>query len=105
MQKQIMITLLMLSLAACKPEINTGITRPSDDRFICQPLPEKPDIKPLQAFQSDNGALVYSKSDVDQRDANIANFIVSLRGAWFDCSNQVQWHDDYWDGFASAIGD
>lgn len=90
----------MLFLAACQPKINTGISRPASERFVCEPMPDNPDIKPLQAFQSGNGALVYSKSDVDQRDAKIAQFIVSYRGAWFSCSSQIQWHKDYWDDFA-----
>lgn len=94
-----MIIPLMLFLAACQPKINTGISRPSVDRFFCAPMPENPDIKPLQAFEAANGALAYYKADVDQRDANIAEFIISYRGAWFSCSSQLKWHSDYWDDF------
>ena len=75
-------TALMLSLGACET-IDLGPVRPSADKFVCEALPETPDLRPLQAFQADNGAWVYLKADVDARDARIATYIVNLRGAWF----------------------
>lgn len=45
----------------------------------------------------DEGALVYLKSDVDARDATVARFLVNIRGAWFDCANQLQKVADYYE--------
>lgn len=62
---------------------------------MCAELPAKPDVLPLVAFVAENGALVYSKADVDARDVLIAEYIVEVRGSWFSCHSQLGWNRDY----------
>lgn len=95
MHKIVAVTLLMLSCAACKT-IDLGKEPPPAERLVCAPLPEAPDLSPLQAFQTADGVMVYHKAEVDARDVPIALYVVDLRGAYFSCSNQVGWHRDYW---------
>ncbi|MEM9085288.1 MAG: hypothetical protein AAGB23_05145 [Pseudomonadota bacterium] len=60
-------------------------------------MPAVPAIQALQPIMMDEGALVYLKSDVDARDATVARFLVNIRGAWFDCANQLQKVADYYE--------
>lgn len=88
---------LMASLAACQT-IDVGKDPPPAEWMVCEPLPDAPDLSPLEAFQTADGAMVYRKADVDSRDAQIASYIVGVRGAWFSCSNRIAQHRDYWGG-------
>jgi hypothetical protein len=84
-------------LASCAETIEVSPPPPPQDYLTCQKLPKPPEIAPLSAFRAPNGVLVYSKADVDVRDASIARYIVDVRGAWFDCSNQLQRVSDYYE--------
>lgn len=86
---------LMLFLTACPKPIEVGRPAPPPERLVCKASPDKPILSPLQPIEAANGALVYSKPDVDRRDAQIAQYIVSYRGAWFDCKSQLGWVQDY----------
>lgn len=96
MMKTALITCSSLLLASCAPNINTGRPLPPPERFICDALPERPDLPALQPFVTDKGVRVYSKAEVDARDANIAQYIIDVRGAWFSCSQGLKWLDRYY---------
>lgn len=83
-------------LAGCNEPIKLNPPPPPADRLVCAELPAAPSVEPLEAFRASNGAMVYRKADVDARDAQIAHWIVSLRGAWFSCSSQMEWVRDYY---------
>lgn len=94
MQKLLTATLLTAFLTSCST-IDVGPPSPPADKLVCALLPAQPDIEPLEAFQAQNGAMVYYKADVDARDAKIAPYIVNLRGAWFSCSSNLAWNKTY----------
>ena len=83
-------------LGACSQPLALNRPPPPPERLVCAALPAAPDISPLVAFTASNGALVYSKADVDVRDAGIARYIVAVRGAWFSCSSSLEWVRDYY---------
>ena len=93
--KQLALLPLFFTLTACPQPIKLNPPPPPAERLVCEELPAKPDVSPLVAFRAENGALVYSKADVDARDVKIAGYIVSLRGSWFSCSSQLAWNRDY----------
>ena len=90
-------TASILSLGACST-IDVGAPPPPAERLVCEPLPDAPDLTPLEAISGIGGVMVYRKADVDARDALIAPYVVNLRGAWFSCSSQIQWNRDYHEG-------
>ena len=96
MLKQTTVTLLMAFLAACHQPIKLNPSPPPDDYLVCETLPAAPDLAPLEAYTASNGAKVYLKPDVDNRDAAIASYIIALRGAWFSCSNQLRGVAEYY---------
>lgn len=85
-----------LFLAACSQTLDLNRPAPPHERLVCAALPAAPDISPLEAVTASNGALVYMKADVDARDTGIARYIVAVRGAWFDCSSNLEWVRDYY---------
>jgi len=88
--------LLTLSFSACDtPQPYIGKAPPPEDKLVCVEAPTKPDLKPLKAFKTADGTLVYLKAEVDQRDLHIANYIVDYKGAYYDCKSQLQWNKDY----------
>lgn len=89
------VALCALALAGCGERIEVGRPAPPPERLVCEALPAKPDLAPLVAYTASNGALVYSKADVDARDAQIAKYVVLVRRAWFSCSSQLAWVRDY----------
>jgi hypothetical protein len=89
--------LIAFSLTSCHEIIEVGTPPPPQSYMVCEQLPDTPSLEPLQAFEASNGALVYYKADVDARDAQIAPYVVELRGAWFSCSNQLQRVSDYYE--------
>lgn len=64
--------------------------------MVCAPIPEAPRIEGLMAFQVGEG-MAYDKGQVDARDAKIARWLIELRGAWFECSNQLAWIREYYE--------
>jgi len=98
MQKYLALILLTPFLTACPKPIEVGRPAPPRDRLVCKEAPDKPILSPLQPIVASNGATVYPKADVDARDAQIAEYIVNYRGAWFDCKSQLAWVNDYFDG-------
>ena len=87
----------LIALAGCKT-IDVGFPPPPQDSFICAELPNKPDLEPLDVITLNDGRKVYSKPQVDARDAEIAYYIVGVRGAFFSCKSALQFQADYWDG-------
>ena len=96
MRKLLTAMLSMGFLAACNPAVEVGRPPPPPERLVCEGLPDVPDVKPLQAFALPSGVQVYYKADVDARDAQIAPYVIAVRGAWFSCSSQLEWNRDYW---------
>ena len=87
-----------LALAACGGEkIEVGTPPPPASYLVCDALPEPPDISPLTPIVASNGTKVYLKAEVDARDGDIARWIVSVRNAWFSCSNQLARVRDYYE--------
>lgn len=95
MQKYLALILLTPFLTACPKPIEVGRPAPPPERLVCKEAPAKPILSPIQPIEASNGALVYSKPEVDRRDAQIAEYIVNYRGAWFDCKSQLGWVQDY----------
>lgn len=82
--------LTMSVLTACGGEkIEVGLPPPPADWMVCEELPVKPDLKPLERIVLPDGREVYLKADVDTRDASIARWIVQARGSWFSCSENL----------------
>ena len=86
-------------ITSCGGEtINVGTPPPPASYLVCDALPEAPDLDPLQAITLADGAKVYAKPQVDTRDSAIARWIVDLRGAHFECWNQLQRVREYYRG-------
>lgn len=85
-----------LALTACNEPVRLGPLPPPPERLVCQEMPQRPDLKPLEAFKLPDGTLAYRKADVDLRDGYIARYVVGTQEAYFDCRRTVEWHDTYW---------
>lgn len=84
---------------ACPGErINVNAEPPPAEYLVCDELPAAPNLRDLEAITAANGALVYLKPATDARDAKIARYIVALRGAYFNCYNQLGRVADYVEG-------
>lgn len=82
--------LTMFALTACGGEkIEVGLPPPPTDWMVCQELPAKPDLKPLERIVLPDGREVYLAAETNARDAQIARYVVGVREAWFSCSNQL----------------
>ena len=91
-----LLTLAPFALTACGPKpITVNAPAPPAGWMVCQKLPVAPDLKPLTPFQLSDGRMVYLKADVDARDSQIARYVIEVRGAWFDCSNNLAKVRDY----------
>ena len=95
MQKLLALIPLMVC-SACGPQIEVGIPRPPEEYLTCKELPAVPPIAPLTPVRAANGMTVYLKTETDARDAEIARWILQVRGAWFSCSNQLERVRDYY---------
>lgn len=84
-----MLTLSTISLAACGEPIEVGVPPPPDEYLTCKELPGVPAIAPLTPIMGGNGVTVYLKTETDARDGEIARWLLQVRSAWFDCSNQL----------------
>jgi hypothetical protein len=88
-----------LFLASCGGEtIRPNLPPPPRDYMVCAKLPERPDLKPLEAITLDDGRVVYLKAETDARDAQVARYLVAVRDSWFSCSNQLGKVADYYKG-------
>jgi hypothetical protein len=93
MQTRTVLTLSFsaLALSACAGEtITVNAPPPPREWMVCEKLPVAPDLKPLVAFQLSDGRTVYLVDDVNARDAQIARYIINIRGAYFSCSNNLE---------------
>ena len=91
-----LLILAPFALTACSEPIRVNAPPPPQDWMVCQKLPVAPDLKPLTPFQLSDGRTVYLKADVDDRDSQIARYIVQVRGAWFGCWSNLKKIDDYY---------
>jgi hypothetical protein len=90
--------LAMFALASCGGEtIKVGTPPPPASYMVCDELPAKPELAPLEAITLPDGRQVYLKRVTDERDAQIARYIVGMRGAWFSCHNQLAKVRDYYE--------
>lgn len=88
------LTLCLISasvLTACAPPIR--IAKPPADKLTCAPLPDAPKLTPLDWAKVQT--VDQAKALVFAREGAVAEYIVSLRGAWFSCASTVSWHRDY----------
>lgn len=92
MQTKTLLTLSFsaLALIACKQPIEVGLPPPPAEWMVCDALPAKPDLKPLNRIALPDGRSVYLASETNARDAEIARYVVGVRGAWFSCSNHLE---------------
>jgi hypothetical protein len=76
-------------VTGCNERLEVNPPPPPAKYLTCQELPAVPAIAPLTPIRTANGTTVYLTAETDARDAQIARWIVDVRGAWFDCSNQL----------------
>ena len=86
-------TLCLTSLTASSCGERIQIVKPPAEKLVCDPLPATPKLTPLDwsKMVTVNEARVL----VQKREGETADYIVALRGAWFSCSSDVEWHRDY----------
>ncbi len=84
---------LAVSLAGCGEPIRVNAPPPPQEWLQCAPAPDMPNVTPLAPV-----AGTYAKPEVDARDSLIARYIMALRAAHFDCSNQLGKVRDYYAG-------
>lgn len=87
-------TLCLIStalLTACPAPVR--IAKPPADKLSCAALPDVPKLTPLDWAKVET--VDQAKALVFTREGEAAEYIVSLRGAWFSCSSVVGWHRDY----------
>lgn len=88
-----------LFLTACAGEkITVNAPSPPRDWMVCEKLPAAPDLDPLVPFQLSDGRMVYLVDDVNARDAHIARYVLSVRGSWFSCANNLEKVRGYYQG-------
>lgn len=76
-------------LAACGEPVEVGLPPPPREWLSCKEMPVAPVLEPLERVTLPDGRVVYLARETNDRDAAIARYIVDLRGAWFDCHNQI----------------
>jgi hypothetical protein len=86
------------ALSACHEPIEVGLPPPPREWMVCEKLPVAPDLEPLVPFQLSDGRTVYLADDVNARDAQIARYVVAVRGAWFSCANNLEKVRGYYGG-------
>lgn len=95
---ELLVCCSLLGLTACgQPDIVVSTPPPPQDWLVCEPAPERPSLAPLVPVTMPDGRVAYVKSDTDTRDLAIAGYIIGLRSAWFDCSNQLGKVRDYFE--------
>jgi hypothetical protein len=84
-------------LAACgQPDIVVSAPPPPAEWLTCEQLPAKPNLDPLAVITLPDGRTAYAKPETDARDAEIARYIVEVRGAHFECWNNLAKIKDYY---------
>ncbi|MDT8328449.1 MAG: hypothetical protein RQ750_13880 [Roseovarius sp.] len=81
--------LTMLVLAACGDPIKVGLPPPPASWLTCEPLPQTPNLSPLERITLPDGRVVYLAGETNARDAAIARYIVAVRGVHFECWNNA----------------
>lgn len=76
-------------LASCGEPVEVGLPPPPREWLSCKEMPVAPVLEPLERITLPDGRVVYLARETNARDAEIARYIVDLRGAWFDCHNQL----------------
>jgi hypothetical protein len=79
-----------LLLSACTPPIKVGAPPPPAAWLVCKPAPARPSLPGLTPIGEH-----YAKEQVDRRDKAIAEYILDLRAAHFDCKLQLSKVSDY----------
>ena len=80
-----------LAIAGCgNTPIEVGMPPPPAEWLTCEKMPVAPDLKPLERIALPNGGFAYLVPETNARDAQIARYIVALRGAHFDCWNKLE---------------
>jgi hypothetical protein len=87
-----------LSACARNPIDRRPAPLPPREWMVCEKLPVAPDLEPLVPFQLSDGRTVYLVDDVNARDAQIASYVVAVRGAWFSCANNLEKVRGYYGG-------
>jgi hypothetical protein len=88
---------LPFALTACGPKpITVNVPPPPASYMVCEELPARPDLKPLEAFALPDGRMAYLKAETDARDAQIARYVVESRAIWFECFNNAAKLRDYY---------
>jgi hypothetical protein len=88
---------LPLCLTACGPKpITVNAPSPPASYMVCEELPARPDLKPLEAIALPDGRMAYLKAETDARDAKIARYVVESRAIWFECFNNAAKLRDYY---------
>jgi hypothetical protein len=89
----------VMHLTACAGNpITVNAPLPPREWMVCEKLPVAPDLEPLVPFQLSDGRTVYLADDVNARDAQIARYVVAVRGAWFSCANNLEKVRGYYGG-------
>lgn len=80
-----------LALVGCTiPPIEVGMPPPPAEWLTCEPMPLAPDLRPLERVSLPDGRTAYLATETNARDAQVARYIVSLRGVYFDCWNKLE---------------
>lgn len=80
-----------LLLTACPAPVR--IAKPPAERLTCAALPAAPKLTALD--WANVQTVEEAKALVFEREGQVADYIVRLRGAWFSCSSTLAWHSSY----------
>ncbi|RDV06451.1 hypothetical protein DXH95_03220 [Sphingorhabdus pulchriflava] len=86
-------TLCFVSLTAGSCQQSVRIAKPPAAKLTCAELPASPQLTTLDWAKVQT--VEEAKALVFAREGETADYIVSLRSAWFSCRSTVQWHADY----------
>jgi hypothetical protein len=86
----LIIATLFLTTACTSERIRVGAPPPPKEWLVCKPAPARPSLPGLTPIGDH-----YAKEQVDRRDKAIAEYILDLRAAHFDCELQLSKVSDY----------
>lgn len=90
MTRTLLIACSSLALAGCAGEtITLNAPPPPVEWMQCAELPVAPDLSPLERITLPDGRVGYIVAQTNARDAQIARYIVAIRGAHFECWNNL----------------
>ncbi len=95
--RHLIIATLLFTTACAGERINVGTPPPPKQWLVCKPAPDRPALEALQVYVLPNGSIVYDKGQTDTRDGYIAEYVLDLRAAHFDCEMQLGKVRDYFD--------